>query len=116
MTPWVHLILFFVSAHLMSGCAILYYDTKTRTQHVVGFGHMKMRIDPPRENLRAGIFGLDTVGLTIGSSPGGKHVSLGWQSLRTVEIMDNSAVRLEWITNDPFTIRVGTEFPYLLEP
>ena len=75
-----------------------------------------MRIDPPRENIRANVFGLDTVGLTIGSSPGGKHVSLGWQSLRSVEIMDNSTVRLEWITHDPFTIHVGTEFPYLLEP
>ena len=75
-----------------------------------------MRIDPPRENLRAGVFGLDTIGVTFGSSPGGKHLSLGWQSLRSVEVMDNVAVRFEWITNDPFTIRVGTEFPYLSEP
>lgn len=100
----------------LSGCAVLYFDAKTGTQHVVGFGHMKMRINPSRENVRATIFGIETIGISVGSSPGGRHASLGWQSLHSVEVMNNSAVRLEWITNDPFTISVGSYFPYTPQP
>jgi hypothetical protein len=106
---------FIIVTYFMSGCAILYHDTKTDTQHLIGFGHMKMRINSSQENIRSKVFGLDTIGVSFGSSPGGKHASLGWQSLKSVQITDDSAVRLEWSTDDPFSIRAGTYFPqYLL--
>lgn len=104
-----------VIIYFTSGCAFLYHDTKTDTQHVVGFGYMKMRINSSQEHVRSTVFGLDTIGISLGSSPGGKHASFGWQSLRSVQIADDSAVRLEWLSDDPFNIRAGTYFPqYLL--
>ena len=71
-----------------------------------------MRVDPPRERVRATVYGIETIGITAGSSRGGRNLTFGWQALRQVEVMDNSEIRIEWITSDPFTITVGSDFPH----
>lgn len=73
---------------------------------------MKMRVDPPREGVRAAIYGIETIGLTTGSSRNGRILTVGWQELSQVEVMDNAEVRIEWITSDPFSITVGSDFPH----
>jgi hypothetical protein len=94
------------------GCAIHYYDPKTQTEHVWGFGHMAIKVSTPNEGVRAIVRGVDTVGVGIGSLPGHGYIAAGWQSVRRMEIVEEStAVRLEWPTADFFSVRVGSEFP-----
>ena len=94
------------------GCAIHYYDPKTQTEHLWGFGHMAMKVSEPSEGVRAVVRGVDTIGLGVGSLPGHGYLAAGWQSVRRLEIVDeNTAVRLEWPTADFFNVRVGSQFP-----
>ena len=40
-------------AVLPSGCAIHYFDAETGTEHLWGFGHLKMKVGELREGLQA---------------------------------------------------------------
>lgn len=56
-----------------TGCAVHYYDAKTGTEHIWGFGHMKMRVTPPNEGLQTVVRGTDVIGASIGSAKGHAH-------------------------------------------
>lgn len=100
---------------LLPGCAIHYYDPKTQTEHLWGFGHMAMKVSAPQEGVRAVVRGVDTLGLGVGSLPGHGYFAAGWQSVRRLEIVDeHTAVRLEWPAADFFNVRVGSEFPHVV--
>ena len=40
--------LVFLSALILPGCAVHYFDAQTGTEHLWGFGHLKM-LEPPKE-------------------------------------------------------------------
>lgn len=99
---------------ITSGCAIQYYDPDTQTEHLWGFGHMKMRIAPPVEGVQALVKGKEVIGASIGFGGADGHFLLGWNSYKQVQIVgESTSIRLEWPTSDPFDIRVGTCPPFL---
>ena len=93
------------------GCAVHYFDTKTGTEHLWGFGHMKMKAAPPNEGVQAVVKGTETLGCDIGGGQAEYHVGLGWDYRRLIIISSNASVRLEWPNADFFNVRVGTNFP-----
>ena len=42
-----------LTAWLSAGCAVHYFDEATGTEHNWGFGHLKIKVAPPDEGLRA---------------------------------------------------------------
>ena len=95
-----------------SGCAIQYFDPETGTEHLWGFGHMRMKVGQADEGVRAVVTGTDTLGLSAGSVASERRITLGWERLSQVRVLDSdTSVRLEWPSADVFSIRLGSAFP-----
>lgn len=108
---WIILICCIVNT---TGCAIHYYSEKTGTNHLIGFGHMKMKVTEPEEGAQAAIRGTQTLGASIGISKDDRHIGAGWSKRTRLEVLQESAsVRFEWPTSNMFSIRVGTKPPFL---
>ncbi len=99
---------------LFSGCGIHYYDSKTGVEHLWGFGHVRMRVQPPAEGVQAVVKGYSVVGVKVGGSQEDYGVSVGYDSRRLIVISDtNAAFGLEWPTASFFSVRIGTNIPFL---
>jgi hypothetical protein len=112
-----------------NGCALHYYDRNSGTEHLWGFGHMKMRAVPqygdgmPFTNaVVAFVTGVRTAGLNLGVGSEFSGVAAGWDSRSRIIIRsEDSEFYLLWPTNtvrlpqdlkDVFTVRVGTDCPF----
>lgn len=96
------------------GCAVHYYDEKTATEHLWGFGHMKMKLSVPQEGVKAAIKGTEIYGIGISKGKEDLFLMGGWSRQTEVEVIDeNASVRIEWPTNNFYNIRVGTRPPFL---
>lgn len=97
---------------LSTGCALHYFDPKSGTEHLWGFGHLKMKAAPPAEGVQAVVKGTESIGLDLGAGRDDYRVAAGWYSRRQITISSNAAVRLEWPNADFFNVRVGTQPPW----
>lgn len=78
---------------------------------------MRMRVGEAAEGVRAVVTGTDTAGIAAGSGASERYITLGWQRLSRLRVVDeNTAVRLEWPTSDLFSVRVGSELAPELRP
>ena len=101
-----------MNAALLESCAVHYYDSDTQTEHIWGFGHMKMKYLQANEGLQAVVHGTDVIGASIGKADKHGYFTLGWQRLQFIDIVqENTAVRLEWPTSDFASVRIGSRFP-----
>ena len=101
----------------VGGCAIHYFDPSTGTEHLWGFGHFKMKMAAPREGLQAIVRGSVTAGVAVGSLEKQSYFHVGIQRRERMDIVnEDTAVRLEWPSNDLFHVRVGSEFPAEFAP
>ena len=98
------------------GCAVHYYDRTSGTEHLWGFGHLKMKAAPPNEGVQALVKGIETLGVNLGAGQEDYHIGLGWDYRRRIVISSNAAVRLEWPNGDFFNVRVGTAPPFATLP
>ena len=98
---------------LVSGCAMHYFDSKTGTEHIWGFGHMRMKAEPSTNTVRTVVKGTQLLGLNIGAGREEYYLSAGWDNRRNITVMDNTSVSLEWPNNSFFNVRVGSEPPFL---
>ena len=107
-----------------------YYDKDTGTEHLWGFGHLKMRAvpqrgdEPPFTNaVMAFVTGTRTLGLNLGVGDDFGGLAAGWDShSRVVIAAEDSHFYLLWPTNGIwlpkelkdhlFTVRVGPDFPF----
>ena len=96
----------------LTGCAIRYYDKQSGTEHLWGFGHMKMKVAPPDEGVQAVVKGTSSLGLDIGAGQDDYRIAAGWYSRRQIIVSSNAAVRFEWPNGDFFKVRVGTLPPF----
>lgn len=127
------MILMLVVVSISSGCALHYYDAKAGTEHLWGFGHLKMRAapqavsDPAITNAAvAFVTGVRTLGLNLSAGEQSSGLSMGWDARSRVIIRADDAqfyllwpsnsIWLPWALNDVFTIRVGTNFPHYTNP
>jgi hypothetical protein len=95
-----------------SGCAVHYFDEKTGTDHIWGFGHMKMKATVPDEDRMAVVKGHSGLGVHVGAGADEHSLAAGWMSRRNLTITDqDAAFRLEWPSSDFFNVRVGSKFP-----
>lgn len=103
---------------VLSGCGIHYYDAKTGTEHLWGFGHLRMRVQPPDEGVQAVVKGYSIAGAKVGGSQEDYGISVGYDSRRIILITaTNAAFGLEWPTASFFNVRVGgTNPPFLSRP
>jgi hypothetical protein len=96
-----------------AGCAVHYFDPKTGTEHLWGFGHLKMRVAPPAEGLQAIVRGTDVVGVSTGVADKQAYLTVGWHRIQRLDIVQEStAFRLEWPNSDFINVRVGSKFPF----
>src|SRR5882672_10117791 len=98
---------------LSAGCAVHYYDKNTGTEHLWGFGHLKMKINSPNEGVQAVVKGIETLGFDIGAGQEEYYISLAWDYRRQIMISSNTSVRLEWPNGNFFNVRVGTIPPFV---
>ncbi len=101
----------------IAGCAVRYYDESTGVEHVWGVGHMRMKVTPPSEGVRAVVTDSGTLGAGLHLNDPGTALTLGWHRSGRLRVLDsNAAVRLEWPSASLFSVRVGTAPPrHLLE-
>jgi hypothetical protein len=111
------------------GCALHYYDKSSATEHLWGFGHMKMRAVPQRHDeppfsnaVIAFVTGVRTAGLNFGAGSEFAGIGAGWDSRsRLIIRAEGAEFFLLWPTNtvrlpqdlkDFFTVRVGSDCPF----
>ena len=111
-----------------AGCAVQYYDRNTGTEHLWGFGHLKMRAVPRPTADEAGtnsvmafVTGARTAGLSFGFGQEFTGLTAGLDARSRLVIKnEESQFALVWPTNsiwlpnelrDLFTVRVGPDFP-----
>lgn len=100
---------------ILIGCAVHYYDKKTGTEHIWGFGHMKMKISASNEGLQAVVHGTDVFGISIGKADNQTYFTAGWQRLEFIDVVkESTSVRLEYdLPKSSFVnFRVGSEYPF----
>jgi hypothetical protein len=104
----------FVMASLaMQGCAVHYFDSKTGTEHIWGFGHMEMKATMPHDGLKAVVRGHEIIGAGVGWVDGRPGLILGWEHQQRLDILEsNTVICLEQPTNGLLNTRVGTNFPF----
>ena len=103
-----------VTTALASGCAVSYYDQNKGVEHLWGFGHMRLLVQQPKEDVRAIVTSQETVGFSTGTTSNGGHLSLGWHDERRILVTGkDTKIRFEWPSADFFDIRVGSEPPFL---
>lgn len=96
------------------GCAVQYYDPATQTEHLWGVGHFKMKVAPANEGVQATVKGATVVGASLKIAPDDTHVVVGLDKTSQMAVVSEGAsVRLEWPTNDLFSVRVGSRPPFL---
>jgi hypothetical protein len=102
-----------VSLAFASGCAVHYFDEKTGTDHIWGFGHMKLKVNAPRDNLTSVVKGTQTFGVGVGAGNDHYGVVAGWENRRQIVVMTNSVVLYEWpeLNSSFFTVRVSSNLP-----
>lgn len=119
-----------------AGCALHYYDAANNTEHVWGFGHLKMRAMPRLEEhppftnaAMAYVTGVRTLGLSLGAGQEFAGLAVGWDSRsRVVIAAEDAQFCLLWPSNtlwltgglqDLFTLRLGdppTNFLFQTSP
>lgn len=106
-----------LGACLTAGCGIHYYDTRTGTEHLWGFGHLRMRVVPPTNGPQAVVKGYTVVGGKVGGSADDYGVAFGYDSRRLIQIAPEGArFTLEWPDASFFNVRIGTNTPFLDAP
>jgi hypothetical protein len=106
----VLLAVFMAAAH---GCAFHHYDKATGTEHIWGFGHLKMKITPPFEGLQTIVRGTDVLGLSLGIGKQQNYLTAGWHRTQRLDVIaENTAIRYEWPDSDFAKVRVGSKFPF----
>ena len=96
-----------------SGCAVHYYDRTSGTEHLWGFGHMKMKVCPPEEGVAAVLKGTTVAGVAVGTDEDGFGVTAGWENRRRLYMNPtNASIRFEWPDGDLFNVRIGSLPPF----
>lgn len=99
---------------MQGGCALQYYDPATQTDHLWGIGHFKMRVAPANEGVQAIVKGATVVGASVKVAPEDTHLTVGLDKTSQIAVVSEGAsVRLEWPTSNPFSVRVGSQPPFL---
>ena len=104
---------------LSPGCAVQYFDARTGTEHLWGFGHLKMRSVPLNDEKVAIVKGTQMLGFNIGAGQENFYLGIGWDYRSRLSILEtNTAITFIWPTNtlwlpgDLFRVRLGTNWPY----
>jgi hypothetical protein len=98
----------------IGGCGLHYYDPDTGVNHLWGVGHLKMKLTSPAEGVRATVTGVQLLGVGVGVGQTNYYAQVGWSDIRLLRILhESTCVRLDWPSNDMFSIRVGTVPPNL---
>lgn len=101
----------------LQACAVHYYSPKTKTEHLWGFGHMKMKAAASNEGIKSVMFSTSVLGLGVSKMDSRFSFVTGWEQQQRLEVIDESmAVRFEWPKNDLFNVRIGTNIPHLTDP
>lgn len=104
-------------AAALGGCALHFYDEATGTEHVWGLAHVKMRVQPSTEGVKAVAQGSETLGFSVGRTAAGPHLALGWHDESRILVSPaDAALRFEWPTSNVFDVRVGTTPSFLQTP
>jgi len=93
------------------GCAFHHYDKATNTEHIWGFGHMKMKVEPCNEGLQAIVRGTDVMGISLGVGERQNYLTVGWHRTQRLDVIaESTAVRYEWPDSDFANVRIGSKF------
>lgn len=113
----------------LTGCSLHWYDEQSGTQHLLGFGYLKMRAIPQpiaenttdQQSSIAFVTGHRNLGVQLGGGSDFSGISAGWDSRSRVIIKGSDAsFSLLWPTNsiwlptdikNLFDVYVGTNFP-----
>lgn len=80
--------------------------------HLIGLGHMEMKVPGAKDGRQAVIYGTETIGLTVGKTAAGHHLSAGWYKQEQLDIIDeNTSIRLESPESSFFSIEIDSEPP-----
>ena len=96
---------------LSSGCAIKYFDQKTGVYNLWGAGHIKIKISEPEEGVRGVVVGEELIGLGLRIDEDEiptTSLSVGYSSRDRMKIMDDTAVKLIWNSDDLFDVDIGS--------
>ena len=104
---------------VLSGCAIHHFDPRTGTEHLWGFGHLKMKV-APESGAQPVITGTRLLGLSLRGGRDDYGLTAGWECRSRITMPPSGSLLLQWPTNvsplpremrDLFTLRVGTNLP-----
>lgn len=104
-----------------SGCAVHYYNKESGTEHLWGFGHLRMKAKPSNDGVvRAVVTGTETLGFSLSAGEENRGVGLGYDNRKKMNVMDDASVALEFPTNslpsrrmNLFDARVGAVPPWI---
>lgn len=102
------LLLGVVMCWALTGCAVHYSDSKTGAEHIWGFGHLAVKATVPDDGKKAIVRSVTLFGAALGFRDGSPLLSIGWEELQRVEVMDgNTAVLIEGPRNDFLELKFG---------
>lgn len=99
---------------LNAGCAVQYFDITTQTEHLWGFGHLRMKAVPANEGVQAVVKGTEILGASVKLGAEDYQLMFGWDRTSQMKLVsEGTSLRLEWPDSDMFKVRVGTSPPFL---
>ena len=102
------------AALLLTGCGVHYYDPKTGVEHLWGFGHLRMKVQPDTTNgVQAVMKGYQVIGVQLVAAQEDYGLVAGYGDRYMLYVNPtNAAFGLEWPTASFFNIRVTTNAPF----
>lgn len=100
-------------APALSGCAIHYYDAKTGIEHLIGFGHLKLKHPAPDDAVRAVVVGTESAGISVGALGEAQYLGLGLHRREQIMLYDEDvALSLDRpLGGGLFTAVIGSGLP-----
>jgi len=101
-------VLAFIIVLSLSGCAVVYHDSRSGAVHLWGIGHMAMRATVPNGGKKAVVQGVGTCGVSTGVWNEAAFITIGWNRQQVVEIVDeNTHIQLNGPSSDLLDISVS---------
>ncbi|MEL6796119.1 MAG: hypothetical protein AAFO89_04770 [Planctomycetota bacterium] len=95
------------------GCAVHWYDKETGTAHVLGIGHLAVKVTEPDDHgVRAIVRESSSIGLNAGVHESGGYAGVGYHADRRMRIRDDTNLWIGWVGNSLFRTWVGAMPPW----
>jgi len=110
-------IVFPLAVAVWPGCAVHYYDAETGVEHLIGFGHLRLKRPASDDQIKAVVTGVESAGVSMGRVGETSYANVGVHRREQIMVYDEDTVLSldRPLGGGLFTAVIGSGVPESLE-